>query len=196
MVWPDMTGHEPGEFYQDIYGAYFRRRDEDWPNFSNHLVPLLSTGISWSACTSARLGTTGGLGGDAGFEIGDGTRVEVDVPAIAHAPSDVLEQDIARDAEQERSRGARALVADDRLAAAQEGALHEIVRLRPGLGLEEANDGIVVGRDQADPGVSIPGPPGGDPLFVRGHGMLRMGRVPGGASLAVGGPGGVQRTTR
>ena len=40
MVWPDMTGNEPGEFYQDIYDYYFSRRDECWPNFSNHLVPF------------------------------------------------------------------------------------------------------------------------------------------------------------
>lgn len=40
MTWPDMTGEEEGNFYQDIYDYYFRRRVEHWPNFDNHLVPF------------------------------------------------------------------------------------------------------------------------------------------------------------
>jgi len=40
MVWPDMTGEEEGDFYQDIYDYYFRRVSSEWPNFSNHLVPF------------------------------------------------------------------------------------------------------------------------------------------------------------
>jgi fermentation-respiration switch protein FrsA (DUF1100 family) len=40
MTWPDMTGDEPGELNQDIFDYYFRRREEFWPNFSNHLVPF------------------------------------------------------------------------------------------------------------------------------------------------------------
>ena len=40
MTWPDMTGDEEGDFFQDIYDYYFRRRAEHWPNFNNHLVPF------------------------------------------------------------------------------------------------------------------------------------------------------------
>ena len=40
MVWPDMTGEEEGQFFQDIYDYYFARRAEEWPRFSNHLVPF------------------------------------------------------------------------------------------------------------------------------------------------------------
>jgi hypothetical protein len=38
MIWPDMTGQEEGEFFQEIYDYYFARVKECWPNFTNHLA--------------------------------------------------------------------------------------------------------------------------------------------------------------